>query len=369
MLTGTAESVNTYRYLSFLGSRWRFIAASCAIAVMLALSVTLTRSKLYTATCRILIEPPAGTDIRSALGVSPIYLESLKTYEHFAASDSLFLRALERFQLRQRFPNRPIEALKAAILKVGMVRDTKILEINVTLPDPKTAQALAQYLGEETVKLSRSVDEEADQDLAQAIEKQEVDAQARLDRSDAAWTRTLAQQPVEGLQQDVQSGGDLKSSLERQLLRAEADASEGRPEEAAASKARADTLRKQLAQVERDLAAAEETLARRMAERDRVDAERTASQEAYSTVETRLSQVRSDRGYRSERLKIVDPGIVPEQPSSPNVALRLLAALMLGLVVPVVYLTLELSYRTQRASVGQASRPVQSLRPTGTVDD
>jgi hypothetical protein len=27
-----------------------------------------------------------------------------------------------------------------------------------------------------------------------------------------------------------------------------------------------------------------------------------------------------------------------------------LAALMLGLVVPVVYLTLELSYRTQRAS-------------------
>jgi len=109
-----------------------------------------------------------------------------------------------------------------------------------------------------------------------------------------------------------------------------------------------------------------------VADRDRVDAERTASQEAYSTVETRLSQVRSDRGYRSERLKIVDPGIVPEQPSSPNVALRLLAALMLGLVVPVVYLTLELSYRTQRAvgqAVGQASRPVQSLRPTGTVDD
>jgi uncharacterized protein involved in exopolysaccharide biosynthesis len=350
MLTGTAESVNTYRYLSFLGSRWRFIAASCAIAVCLALGVTLMLPKLYTATCRILIQPPTGTDIRSALGVSPIYLESLKTYEHFAASDSLFLRALDQFQLRHRFPGRPVESLKAGILKVAMVRDTKILEIKVTLPDPKSAQALALYLGEETVKLSRSVDEEGDRELTQAIEKQEADAQARLDRSEAAWTRAIAQQPVEGLQQAAQSGGELKSSLERQLLRAEADASEGPAEEATASRARADTLRKQLAQVERDLTAQEELLARRMAERDRVATERTASEEAYSAIETRVNQVRGGLGYRSERLRIVDPGIVPEQPSAPNLPLRVLAALLLGLVVPVVFLTLELSYRTQRAS-------------------
>ena len=96
------EPVNTYRYLTFLASRWRFIAICCAVAVTLALAVSLARPNLYTATCRILIEPPAGTDIRTALAVSPIYLESLKTYEHFAASDSLFLRALDRFQLRQR---------------------------------------------------------------------------------------------------------------------------------------------------------------------------------------------------------------------------------------------------------------------------
>jgi uncharacterized protein involved in exopolysaccharide biosynthesis len=367
------ESVNTYRYLSFLGSRWRFIAASCAIAVSLALGVTLMRPKVYTATCRILIEPPAGTDIRSALGVSPIYLESLKTYEHFASSDSLFLRALDRFQLRRRFPDRPVESLKSAILKVGMVRDTKILEINVTLPDAKAAQALALYLGEETVKLSRSVDEEGDRELNEAIEKQEADAQARLDRSEAAWTRIAAQQPVDKLQQEFQSGGALKSSLERQLLRAEADASAGQGDEAAQSRARADTLRKQLAQVERDLAAKEELLARRMAERDRVDAERTASQEAYKTVETRLSQARSDRGYRSERLKIIDPGIVPERPSGPNIPLRVAAALMLGLVAPVIYLTLELSYRTQRANSAPAPQvttpPTRTLRATGTGDD
>lgn len=350
MPTSAADSVNTYRYLSFLGSRWRFILASCAIAVILVTGITLTRPYMYTATCRILIEPPAGTDIRSALGVSPIYLESLKTYEHFAASDSLFLRALDQFQLRRRFPDRSIESLKYGILKVGMVRDTKILEIKVTLPDPKTAQALALYLGEETVKLSRSVDEEGDRELTQAIEKQEAEAQARLDRSEAAWTRALAEQPIEQLQREAQSGGELKSSLERQLLRAEADGTDPQATEAAGGKARAETLRKQLSEVEKDLSAREELLSRRTAERERMATERAASQDAYAAVEARLNQVRGGLGYRSERLKIIDPGIVPEQPSAPNLPLRLLAALLLGLVAPVIYLTLELSYRTQRAT-------------------
>jgi uncharacterized protein involved in exopolysaccharide biosynthesis len=364
------EPVNTYRYLTFLGSRWRFIAVSCAIAVTLALAVSLTQQKLYTATCGILVQPPAGSDTQSALVVSPIYFESLKTYEHFASSDSLFLRALDRFHLRQRFPGRPVESLKAGILKVAMVRDTKILQIKVTLPDPKTAQALALYLGEETVRLGRTVDEEGGQEMAQQLAKTEMDARNRLDESEAALARAASEQPIEKLQQDTQSGSDLKSSLERQLLRVEVDAADAQAGEAATYTARAETLRKQLAQIDRDLSANEQLLARRMAERDRLDAERTASQAAYETLETRLAQVRGDLGYRSERLKIIDPGIVPELPSAPNTMLHVLAALLLGLVAPVIYLTLELSYRTQRVSAAPAPAAVTlPLRATGTGRD
>jgi uncharacterized protein involved in exopolysaccharide biosynthesis len=358
------ESVDPYRYMSFLRSRWRFIALSCAIAMALALAVSLALPSRYTATCRILIEPPAGTDIRSALAVSPIYLESLKTYEHFAASDSLFRRALDQFRLRQRFPDRSIESLKAGILRVAMVPYTKILEIKVTLPDPKIAQALALYLGEETVKLSRAVDREGDQELMQGIEKQEADARARLQHSETAWSHMVAQQPVERLEQGILNGSDLKGSLERQLLRAEQDAADPQERDAAAARGRAEILRGQVARLERDVAAQEDLLARRLAERDRLDAERTASQKAYSEIESRLIQVHGDIGYRGERLKIIDPGIVPEQPSAPNTRLNVLAALLLGLVAPVVYLTLELSYQTQRASV---RRP--ALRVAGTGRD
>ncbi len=359
-----AESVDAYRYLSFLRSRWRFILLTCGVAVSLALAFSLSLPSRYTATCRVLIEPPAGTDIRSAMAVSPIYLESLKTYEHFAASDSLFVKALDQFHLRQRFPDRPIEALKASILKVGMVRDTKILEIKVTLPDPKTAQALAQYLGEETVKLSRSVNLEGDLELTQGIEKDEADARARLQQSETAWTRLLAEQPIGRLQQEIQSGSELKASLQHQLLRAEQDSSEGQARDAAFAGASPETLRKQLAQVEREMATKEDLLAKRLAARDSLDAERTADQKTYADVQSRMRQVRGDLGYRGERLRIIDRGIVPERPSSPNIPLNVFAALMLGIVAPVIYLTLELSYQTQRTGARRSA-----LRVAGTSRD
>jgi len=76
------------------------------------------------------------------MAVSPIYLESLKTYERFADSDSLFQKAVERFALE----GQPIESLKRSVLKVDKLRDTRALQISVTLPDPKTAQAVAQFL-------------------------------------------------------------------------------------------------------------------------------------------------------------------------------------------------------------------------------
>ena len=364
------EPVNTYRYLNFLGSRWRFIAISCAIALALTLAFDLTRTKLYTATCRILIEPPAGSDNRGT-GVGPIYLESLKTYEHFAGSDSLFLRAADQFHLRQEFPQWHIESLKNQVLKVGMVHDTKILEIKVTLPDAATAHALATYLADKTVELNRKVAQESERELTQAIEQQEAEAHSRLDQSETAWQQFASEQPIRKLQQDTENDGILAGSLQRQLQRAEVEASDPASTDARVARvtrAKAETLRKQFEQLQRDLAGRQQQLARSLAARDHVAAERSASQENYSAVQKRLSQVRSDLGYRSERLTVIDPGIVPERQSSPNIILHMMAAILLGLVVPVIYLTLELSYHSQRSSAAPAAVTLPR-RATGTGRD
>ena len=346
-----AESLDVFRYISYLRQRWRFAAGSCLVAVALAAAVSLSLPREYTATARIVIEPPAGADPRSAMAVSPIYLESLKTYEEFAASDSLFQKAVDRFQLRALVGARPIESLKKSVLKVDIVRNTRILEIDATLPNPAKAQALAQFLAEESVALNRSLTVQSGHDLVDAVEQQSRDAQARLGQADAEWSRLLSTDPVDDLQNAIFQASELRTAIEQRMANARldlVDSTDTRSDQSGA-RARLEELRKQLDALNRETAEKEKLLAQRTARRERLDAERKSAQAALTAIENRLRETRNDVGYRGERLTIIDPGVVPERPSSPNVPLNLAAALLLGLLLPIVYLAFELSFQQQRA--------------------
>lgn len=358
------ESFDAFRYIGYMRSRWRWIGASCGFAVVIALVVTLSLPRQYTATARIVIDPPAGSDLRAAMAVSPIYLESLKTYEQIASGDSLFQKAIEKFDLRSFLGTGPIESLQKRVLKVGLVRNTRILEISGTLPDARKAQALAQFVAESTVKLTRSMVSEGDQDLLQGIEQQQRETSDRLQEINSAWTQLLSSEPTGQMQAAMESAAELRATLQQQVISAEleiADAAEREKrsagedlteirKQASNAHARLDEMRKQLQTLDRQNAEREKLLATRLAHRDKLDAERKAGQTALAGIETRLREARGDTGYRGERLRIIDPGIVPERPSSPNLPLNIAAALLLGLVLPIVYLTMQMSYQQQRAS-------------------
>src|SRR5689334_14074346 len=177
--TAMAETFDAFRYIGYMRSRWPWIAASCGIAVAIALVASLLMPREYTATARIVIDPPAGTDSRSAITVSPVYLESLRTYESFASNDSTFQKALDHFGLRSALGGRPIESLKRRVLKVAIVRNTRILEISATLPDPRKAHALALFLAEATVDTNRTLTTEGDQDFIRSFEEQERATRAK----------------------------------------------------------------------------------------------------------------------------------------------------------------------------------------------
>jgi succinoglycan biosynthesis transport protein ExoP len=358
------ESFDAFRYMSYMRSRWRWIGASCGIAVTIALAVSLILPRQYTATARILIDPPAGTDLRAAMAVSPVYLESLKTYEQFASGDSLFQQALQQFGLRATLGAGPVESLKKRVLKVELVRNTRILEISGTLPNAQQAQAVAQFLAETTVKLTRSVVSEGDQDLLRGIEQQERDTRERLNGIEKAWAQSLANEPVNQLQSDMKGAADLRQNLVQQVVTVEqeiADAAEREKQgtaseaaearkEAGNARARMDEIRKQLQLLDKQGTERERLLAMRLAHRDQLEADRKAGQVSLTAIQARLRDAQGDAGYRGERLHMIDPGIVPERPSSPNVPLNIAAALLLGLVLPILYLTLQMGYQEQRAS-------------------
>jgi uncharacterized protein involved in exopolysaccharide biosynthesis len=186
------ESFELFRYLDHLRRRWPVIAVACGVAGVLALIGALLTPRQYTATARLMIEPPAGTDPRGAMAVSPIYLESLKSYELLASGDKLFADAIAHFKMPRSVP---IDQMKRSVLKVAMPRNTKVLGISITMHDPVQAQALALYIAEQTVKLARDISLGTERELEKEAQQQWTEARARMQQAENAWAR-LASGPA-----------------------------------------------------------------------------------------------------------------------------------------------------------------------------
>ncbi len=147
------ERFDPFEYLLYLRKRWRFAMLTIAGAMLLTAIACLLMTPLYTATARLIIDPPAGPDPRTSTAINAVYLESLKSYEAFASSDAVFAKAVEKYHLLD--PGATFEDFKRRALRVTKLKDTRILEIQVSLANPANAQAVAQYLAEEAVALNQ----------------------------------------------------------------------------------------------------------------------------------------------------------------------------------------------------------------------
>jgi len=343
------QSFDAFEYVDYLRRRWRVAAVACGVAVLLSLPLSLLMPKRYTATASIVIEPPGNSDARTAIVISPMYLESLKTYERFADSDTLFARAAGKFQLQAGEAARPIESLKRGVLKVSKLRDTKIMEISVTLADPKLAQSVAQYLAEGTVALSHGENLDADLESIRAAEQQSAACARRLNQVQQAWAALSVKEPVETLQGELDANVELQGRLRQQLVDAQANIAEYQEqgkadsqfarEQLQSERARVGVLEKKLQELKRSIQELGSTMASRSAKRDALQNEVKSAQSAAEAADTRLRELRAAAGSRGERLRVMDPGIVPQRPSSPNVPLNVTAALFLALAASILYLS------------------------------
>ena len=285
------------RYLEHLRARWRIILVACAAAAGFAYLVALLTPSEYTATARIIIEPPAGTDPRVAMAVSPVYLESLKSYEILASGDRLFLDALDHFKLPR---SGPVDKLKRSVLRVAIPRNTRILEISATLRDPGEAQALALYIAQQTVKLTRDVTLGIENDLEAGARKEWEGARAQVERAERAWAQ-IANEP---------------------------------------------------ASPDPD----------HLAKVDTAQAEREAARESLTAASKRLQQEQMTAGYRGDRLNVIDPGVVPQRPSRPNTPLMILAAMLVALAASLLYVTFEFNYRLERFAAPRPVAPLARVK-------
>jgi len=275
------RSFDIFAFVDHLRRRVGFLVVTCAITACLSLGVSMALPRRYTATARILIDPPAGSDQRMA--INPVYLESLKTYEMLALSDHLLLDSLQQFHIRS---EKPVSELKRSILRVNIPRSTRILEIAVTLPDPRKAQFLALHLAQRTIDLSRLSAAETERDLITNAQTGLEDAKNRFETAEQVWA---------GLASD---------SLSRSA---------------------AHSVRVNVAEENRE-----------------------AARNSFELAQRRVQEVRLGTGYRGERLSIIDPGIVPDSYSSPNIFLNVLMAVLVAATACLFYIAWGFNYRIHR---------------------
>lgn len=355
-----SEPFDAYEYAAYLRARWRFFAIACGCAAALALLIGLLLPKQYTATVNIVIEPAGGS--RSASVVSPVYLESLRTYETFASSGVTFERAVDRFHVRQSFPDASMESLQRKILEVTKLRDTRILQIAATLPDPRQALAFAQYIAEQTILLNQSLTADLEGDSMAAAAKELAAAKSARDRAEAEWAAFSQSGSIDTMQYEMSSLVDLKSRLNRQMMSANVDAaalrsrSGGSRNDLAEAEAKAALLEKQYAAVEHEFERKNAQVSRAVSRRDLLQDNLDSSRKLYEGAETKAQEIRGAAGLEAERLKIVDPGAVPSRPSSPKILRNVEAALLLALIASAIYLSF--AYTANRRN-GQPAAPIR----------
>jgi len=334
-------------FAGYLAARWRTILVACVSAVILAGVASLILPSRYTATATLVIEPSAGMDPRSATSLSPVYLESLKTFEHLASSDSLFSQALDDLGIRSRYAGRSIESLKRSVLKVDKPVNTRIIEISATLQDPRQAQRLARYIAEHTVALSDAMTQRSAADSAQ-------EARANLDRAEkrlqTAESGSDSIPAVTGMEKELTTVSQLKYAVDRDLMDDRAQLS------SAPGDSGAPALRAKIADLEeqdRRLNAQIESLGRNIdrsnARRDELAKESRSAHFNFDSARSALDDINAAAAFRGERLQVLDPGIVPERPSFPNVPLNVLVAFVISLIAGVSYVAIRFAW--DRAAV------------------
>jgi polysaccharide biosynthesis transport protein len=372
-----ADYFDPIDYLAFLRRNAKFAAIAIGTAVLLTGAISFLLPKQYTATATLVIEPPAGTDPRGATAVSAIYLESLKAYEQFAASDSLFERARQKFHLEEGPGSAATEALRKRVLRVVKLPDTKVLQIKATLPDARQSQALVQFLAEETVALNRSVENQSEHEALTEVRKQVQEAGAKLSQTRGEYNAAVAEGAESVLGDEVRNLSDLKGRLNEQLanaatslaeLSARADAQtkgfaagdsrENLQQDIAGARARSSALSAQMATVSRDLTQKAAALAAVQARADQSADQLRAANTAFEVISRRANELAGSNGQRTEQLRIIDSGIVPQQPSFPNVSLFTAMALLFSALLSLAWLSLRYGLEQQRVRSARSEMKV-----------
>ena len=353
------EPLSATEFLRLLAARWKLLLSATLSAAVLAFLLAQLIPKSYTSEALLLIETPGGSDARSSLIISPTYLDSLRTYAMLASSDELFEKAVTSLGLRQTNDSGAITELKESALDVEIPRNSRILSIRATHPQPEKARALATFLAEAAVQRNRDIQEAGDGLRTSLTETARRSAEERMDRIDQQLQDLAANNPVAGLEAEIEALVWIREVARDELKflqRRDSEPSSSGSEPTAGSslpRPHIAELRGRIERLDAEIRGKKSILARAEAKQDALLTRRSAARKALEQADSLLLHEQSLEAARGERLQIIQPGALPRKPSHPRIALYVLTAAAIAFVLAVFAVTLQIHFSRDGAPSGE----------------
>lgn len=353
------EPLSATEFLRLLARRWPILLSAAVSAAVLSFLGAHLLPRKYTSEALLLIETPGISDSRSSLIVSPVYLDSLRTYAMLASSDELFARAVDALGLREAGDGASLAEMKESAIKVEIPRNSRILAIRATLRQPEKAQALAKFLAEATVERNLEIQKKGDELRTSLANSARQAAEERMDRVDEQLRELAAKSPAAGLEAEIEA-----LVWNREIVREELKFLQRRDGEPLPSGSDPKTggsplrphiveLRGRIERLDAEIRDKQVLLARAEAKQDALESRRQAARKVLQQADSRLLQEQALEAARGERLQIIQPGLLPDQPSHPRIALYVLAATALALLFALFAVTLQIHFSRESASSGE----------------
>jgi len=196
------------------------------------------------------------------------------------------------------------------------------------------AQQFVNYVAEEeTVKLSRGESVATDREVIAKRNVKRRRLSSALIGHNSAGPQNAVREPSGALQAQIESDVDLASKVHQSLIDARSDIAEyqEKPDfarELPGLRARRPSLKREAWSWKKGIEQKSAVASQRSAERQKLEVELKMAQTASESMAARLRICAQPPETRGERLRVIDPGIVPQRPSSPNVPLNVFAALL-----------------------------------------
>ena len=341
-------------------NRWFIIGVTLVVMIVTGV-VSFLLPKTYKATTTLLItESKMGID-----GVLSNYFNPrfYYTFEGLVKNKDLALQAMKKFNL-----NKPPYDLKMETfldqIHVGLVRNTRLINLSVEFRDPELAARMANFIAENAVTMNNEINEQDRRKATEFMENQVQSIAKSMEQNEKALREYKQTARIKELETDVETllytKADLKlRRLDARVKKAEllSTHTEGGEETAAVKELDAliSSLDKMLGEVEQELESKQKLLAERELRIESLLTLFDADQTSYRRINNRLGENPTRVSEKFQEIRIIDPAVPPYYAEWPRKKLLVIIAGALAFLVSCGYALLREQIRLQTREESRAS--------------